>query len=121
MKLSQTISRPIPYSVMAILSIGVGKRESIPNCEVKQTNRKSAYYSLVKAASALAFRIRCFAPQLNSWLWFGFFNGPNPSGRTMVLESSKPLTEMITRNLCGGKERPANKADNLTAICESTV
>jgi hypothetical protein len=32
-----------------------------------------------------------------------------------------PLTEMSTRNLPGGKGRPASKADNLTAICESIV
>jgi hypothetical protein len=36
----------------------------------------------------------------------------------MALESTQPLTEMITRNLPGGKGRPALKADNLTAICE---
>jgi hypothetical protein len=32
--------------------------------------------------------------------------------------STQPLTEMSTRNLPGGKGRPARKADNLTAICE---
>jgi hypothetical protein len=37
----------------------------------------------------------------------------------MALGSTQPLTEMITRNLPGGKERPVRKADNLTAICES--
>jgi hypothetical protein len=31
------------------------------------------------------------------------------------------LTEMSTRNLPGGKGRPAHKADNLTAIYEPTV
>jgi hypothetical protein len=31
-----------------------------------------------------------------------FFNLPNPSGRTMVLESTQPLTEKSTRNLPGG-------------------
>jgi hypothetical protein len=36
----------------------------------------------------------------------------------MVLGSIQPLTEMSTRNPPGGKERPAPKADNLTAICE---
>jgi hypothetical protein len=50
-----------------------------------------------------------------------FFNWPNPSGRTMALESTQPLTEMSTRNLPGGKKRPAHKADNLTAICEPNV
>jgi hypothetical protein len=34
------------------------------------------------------------------------------------LGSTKPLTEMSTRNLPGGKGRPARGADNLTAICE---
>jgi hypothetical protein len=49
-----------------------------------------------------------------------FFNWPNPSNRTKALGSTQPLTEMITRNLPGGKERPARKAD-LTAICEPIV
>jgi hypothetical protein len=31
------------------------------------------------------------------------------------------LTEMSTRNLPGGKGRPARKADNLTAICKTIV
>jgi hypothetical protein len=35
----------------------------------------------------------------------------------MVLRSTQPLTEMSTRNLPGGKGRPARGADNLTAIC----
>jgi hypothetical protein len=34
---------------------------------------------------------------------------------------SEGLTEMSTRNLPGGKGRPAHKADNLTAMCEPTV
>jgi hypothetical protein len=34
----------------------------------------------------------------------------------MALGSTQPLTEMGTRNLPGGKGRPARKADNLTAI-----
>jgi hypothetical protein len=38
------------------------------------------------------------------------FNFPNPSSRTMALESTQPLTEMSTRNLSGGKEWPACKA-----------
>jgi hypothetical protein len=39
----------------------------------------------------------------------------------MALGSIQPLTEMSTRNLPGGKERPARKADNLTAIYEPIV
>jgi hypothetical protein len=47
----------------------------------------------------------------------GFFNCPNPSSRTMALESTQPLTEMSTRNMPGRKGR---KGD-LTAICEPTA
>jgi hypothetical protein len=50
-----------------------------------------------------------------------FFSLPNPSSRTMALGSTRPLTEMSTRNLPGGKERPAHKADKLTVICEPIV
>jgi hypothetical protein len=39
----------------------------------------------------------------------------------MALGSTQPLTEMSTRNLLGGKGRPALKADNLSAICEPIV
>jgi hypothetical protein len=36
-------------------------------------------------------------------------------------ETSDFLTDMSTRNVSGGKGRPARKADNLTAICEPIV
>jgi hypothetical protein len=39
----------------------------------------------------------------------------------MALVSTQSLTEMSTRNLPGGKGRPARKPDNLTAICEPIV
>jgi hypothetical protein len=39
----------------------------------------------------------------------------------MALGSTQLLTEMSTRNLPGGKGRPARKGDNLTAICEAIV
>jgi hypothetical protein len=52
-------------------------------------------------------------------IWF--FNWPNPSSRTMALGSTHPLTEMSTKNLTGGKGRPARKSDNLTATCEPIV
>jgi hypothetical protein len=39
----------------------------------------------------------------------------------MTLGSTQPLTEMSTMNLPGGKGRLARKADNLTAISESSV
>jgi hypothetical protein len=50
-----------------------------------------------------------------------FFICPNPSSRTTSLGSTQPLTETSTRNLHGGKGRPACKSDNLTAICESII
>jgi hypothetical protein len=36
-----------------------------------------------------------------------FLNLPNLSSRIMALGSTQPLTEVSTRNLPGGKERPA--------------
>jgi hypothetical protein len=50
-----------------------------------------------------------------------FSNLPNPSGHTMALGSTQPLTEMSTRNLPGGKGQLVHRADNPTAICEPTV
>jgi hypothetical protein len=53
-----------------------------------------------------------------------FLNRPNPSGRTMALGSTQPLTEMSTPGIFkkiknpGGKVRPARRADNLAAIYE---
>jgi hypothetical protein len=49
------------------------------------------------------------------------FNLPNPSSRNMALGSTQHLTDMSTRNLCGGKKRPARMADNLATICEPNV
>jgi hypothetical protein len=51
----------------------------------------------------------------------GIFILPNPSSLTITLGSTLPLTEMSTRNLPGGKGRPARKADNLTVICHPIV
>jgi hypothetical protein len=36
----------------------------------------------------------------------------------MAQGSTQPVSEISTRKLREGKERPALKADNLTAICE---
>jgi hypothetical protein len=44
-----------------------------------------------------------------------FFNLPNRSNRTMAMGLTQSLTEMSTTNLLGGK------ADNLIAICETTI
>jgi hypothetical protein len=53
-----------------------------------------------------------------SWM---FFNLANPSSHIMALGSTRPLTEMSTRNIHGGKGRPVRKADDLTAICKPIV
>jgi hypothetical protein len=45
----------------------------------------------------------------------------NPSSRTMALGSTQLLTEMSTRNLPGGKKRPACSPDNLAAFYEPNV
>jgi hypothetical protein len=50
-----------------------------------------------------------------------FLNLPHPSRSTMDLGSIQPLKEMSTKDLNGGRVWPAPKADNLTAIYESTV
>jgi hypothetical protein len=50
-----------------------------------------------------------------------FYNLPNLFSRSVALGLTQSLTEISTRNLPGGKGRPARKADNLTAICEPIV
>jgi hypothetical protein len=45
----------------------------------------------------------------------------NHSSRTVALGSTQPRTEMSTRNLPGGNEWSARKADNLTAIYDPIV
>jgi hypothetical protein len=53
-----------------------------------------------------------FDSRRGNWI----LNWPNPSSRTVTLRSSRPLTEVSTRNFPGGKERPTRKADKHTAI-----
>jgi hypothetical protein len=50
-----------------------------------------------------------------------FFKLPNPSSRAMALGSNQSLTNTSTRDLPGGKKRPARRADNLAAIYKSNV
>jgi hypothetical protein len=54
-------------------------------------------------------------------LWGEILNLPNPSGHTMALGFTEPLTEISTRNIkqimfLGSKVRPVRAADNLTTI-----
>jgi hypothetical protein len=46
-----------------------------------------------------------------------------PSGRTMVLGSTQPLTEMSTRGIsCGVKRRPVRRVHNLTTfVCRLSI
>jgi hypothetical protein len=69
----------------------------------------------------IVFMLFCFHYvyiPLCSWI---LFNLPNPSGCTMALGFTQPVTEMSVRNILGGKWRTAHKADNLTAIYEPIV
>jgi hypothetical protein len=50
-----------------------------------------------------------------------FSTHPVLTAALLPLGSTQPLTEMGTRNLPGGKGRPARGADNLTAIRELIV
>jgi hypothetical protein len=48
----------------------------------------------------------------------GIFHWHNPTGRTVALGLTQPVTEMSTRNISWGWRRPLGRADNLTIfIC----
>jgi hypothetical protein len=46
----------------------------------------------------------------------GIFHWHNPSGRTMTLELTQPLTEMSTRNISWWLPWPVRRANNLTTF-----
>jgi hypothetical protein len=46
----------------------------------------------------------------------GIFYWHNPSGRTMALGLTQPLTEMSTRNIFERWRRPVRRTDNLTTF-----
>jgi len=48
----------------------------------------------------------------------GIFHSHSPFDRTMALGSTQPLTEMSTKIISWGYERPVRKADNLTTILD---
>jgi hypothetical protein len=58
---------------------------------------------------------------VGSYEVIGFLNQPNPSSHIMALGSTQPLTKMNTRNLPGGKGRPALKVDKFLAFLEPIV
>ena len=47
----------------------------------------------------------------------GIFHRQNPSGRTMALGLTQPLTKMSTRNISWGVKRPVRKPDTLSPSC----
>jgi hypothetical protein len=65
-------------------------------------------------------RSRKVAGSISDAVWC--FNWRNPSSGTVVLVSTKPVTEMSSKNRSGFRDgRPESKADNLTTICEPIV
>ena len=50
------------------------------------------------------------------WCHWIFFIDIIPSGRTMALGLTQPLTEMSTRNISWEQRRPVRRADNLTTF-----
>jgi len=62
----------------------------------------------------------CYKPEgcgFDSVVSLDFFHWHNPSGRTMALGSTQPLTEMSTRNASWGWRQPLRRAENLTTLC----
>jgi hypothetical protein len=75
------------------------------------TERGHAVAQLVEAL--------CYMPEGRGFesRWGELFNLPNPSSRTMALGWTRPPTEMSTRNLPGGKGRPAPSVSRLSRKC----
>jgi hypothetical protein len=77
------------------------------------------YFSRVQAIGLEALRYkpegRGFDFRWRHWI---FFHWHNPSGRTLALGLTQPLTEMNTRYVSWGQRRPVHRADNLaTFMC----
>ena len=74
------------------------------------------WHAVAQLVEALSYKSegRGFDSRWCHWI----FHWHNPSGRTMVLGSTQPLTEMSTRNVSWGQRRPVRRADNLnTFMC----
>jgi hypothetical protein len=97
-------------------------------CGVEPLRQRTLAYRFTALATVHVYR-SWFRHYATSWMvagaspaWGGLFsNWSNPSNRTMTLGLTQRLTEMSTRNLPGGKKRPARRADNLAAIGEPNV
>jgi hypothetical protein len=119
--------RPQVWQLVTQLRFEPGELHPKYNCKTvvaKPPFPMSYMYDTVSfgaRGSTVGWSVLCYKSEGRSSIpdeVIGFFYWPNPSNRTTVLGSTKPLTEMSTRNLPEGKGRPARKADNHTAICE---
>jgi hypothetical protein len=100
--------------------------ETITNGEVETTRKEMimAYFTAFFWQVHGGIEMNVYTERLVSAFpdkFIPFFNLCNPPSRIMDLGSTQSLRDISTRNLSGGKGRPARKADNLTAICEPNV
>ena len=70
-------------------------------------------YAVAQLVEALRYKLGSI-PGVTIWI----FHWCNPSGRTIALGSTQPLTEISTKNIPGGKRRPAHRADNLDTCAD---
>jgi hypothetical protein len=100
----------------------VGRFMRVPSSSPVYTfsRNEQPYYTVLQTT----FETLCYKPEGRGfdsrchWIFQLTFNA---SSRTMARGSTKPLTEMSTRNLPGGKKRPARKAGNFTDIREPII
>ena len=62
-----------------------------------KTDRLNVFYFLAQLVKALRYKQEAAGSIPDGGI--GIFHWHNPSGRTMVLGSTQPLTEMRTRNI----------------------
>jgi hypothetical protein len=95
-----------------------------------QTNHKKTFYIILiiynlRCENSLLYVTALRGTRYRSWLRHYATSwkvaGSSPSSLTMVLRSTRPLTEMSARNHPGGKKRRARRANTFAAICEPNV
>jgi hypothetical protein len=81
------------------------------------------FYNILRRINLCNFEALCYKLEGRRFMCRcgGFLNVPNPASRTMAVGPTQPLTEMSTKNLPGGKKRPAPRADNLAPIYKPNV
>jgi hypothetical protein len=68
-------------------------------------------HAVAQLVSALRYK-----PEGRGFYSRGTFHWHNPSGRTMTLGSTQPLTEMSTRNISWGQRQQVRRANKLTTF-----